>query len=158
STKEWLVRTHKGEILGPFTQHQLLEELKKLTFSPDDEIAPSTGQWVSAQALIHREPDEVTRTSTRSEVSPSHLSRKPSHDANAEEDLTPTPDFLAGKPRSEARLGNAALKPNPALSRDASETIDFPTTSPMRQVGLAFIAVVVILALWFAVTSIHPQL
>ena len=64
--KEWLVRTRTGEVLGPFTQHELLENLQRHVFTVEDEIAPSGGLWISAQTLTHRDSsDESTYTSTR---------------------------------------------------------------------------------------------
>ncbi len=63
--KTWLVRTRVGEILGPYTQRELLDELQSKNFSATDEIAPSFGNWISAQTLLNRDSDEFTRTSTR---------------------------------------------------------------------------------------------
>jgi len=117
SPKEWLVRTRDGEILGPFTQRELWEELQKKAFALDDEIAPSQGQWISAQALGYRDADEFTRTSTRSHhitrtfsktnadggprtddhgVTSSHTFAPKKSDG--EEDLTPTPEFQTRQP------------------------------------------------------------
>lgn len=63
----WLVRTRMGEILGPFSQADLLKEMQESTFGSDDEIAPSHGVWISAQTLLHRESgDEFTQTMTKS--------------------------------------------------------------------------------------------
>jgi tetratricopeptide (TPR) repeat protein len=67
--KEWLVRTRAGEVLGPYTQRELLDELKKNLFSIEDEIAPSQGHWISAEALTYHEADELTSTSTRTHQS-----------------------------------------------------------------------------------------
>lgn len=64
----WLVRTRSGEILGPFSQSALLERLESKAFSVEDEIAPSSGQWISAKVLTEREDDEWTQTSTRSQT------------------------------------------------------------------------------------------
>jgi len=58
----WLVRTRSGDILGPFFEKELLEELRRQTFAADDEIAPSEGTWISAQNLAHRETEEFTST------------------------------------------------------------------------------------------------
>ncbi len=62
SPKEWMVRTRAGEVLGPYTQRELMEELKRNLFSVEDEIAPSQGHWISAQALAYHETEELTST------------------------------------------------------------------------------------------------
>ena len=103
-TKLWLVRTRTGEILGPYSQQNLLEELKKNTFSGEDEMAPSHGAWISAQTLTHREPEELTHTSTRSQVTRPTATASPAAatapllhiiDEKEEqpEEPTPTPDL-----------------------------------------------------------------
>src|SRR5947209_7590075 len=66
--KEWLVRTRTGEVFGPFTQKELFEELRKQTFSLEDEIAPSKGFWISAQTLQNHETEEFTLTHTRNQT------------------------------------------------------------------------------------------
>lgn len=89
--KNWLVRTRVGEVLGPFSQKELFEELAKKTFSTEDEIAQSGGQlWISAGSLSHRDLDEVTRTSTRATQTGSSSERV--EPTTAPEELTPTPD------------------------------------------------------------------
>ncbi len=119
SLKEWLVRTRDGEILGPYTQREMWEDLQKQVFSLDDEIAPSQGQWISAQALGYRDGDEFTRTSTRSHhvtrnfpktnpdngprddhgVTSSHTFA-PKHGTN-HDDMTPTPEFETRAPHPQ---------------------------------------------------------
>ncbi len=66
--KDWLVRTKTGEILGPFTQRELMDELRKRTFGVEDEIAQSRNMWISAQTLSAHEPDEFTLTHTRNQT------------------------------------------------------------------------------------------
>ena len=39
NAKEWLVRTRTGEVLGPFSQRELLEEFQRRTFALEDEIS-----------------------------------------------------------------------------------------------------------------------
>jgi tetratricopeptide (TPR) repeat protein len=78
--KEWLVRTRRGGVLGPFTQEELIEEFEKATFSNADEISPSYGPWVSAQVLTDRHSEELTHTSTNqthSTATTSSITREP---------------------------------------------------------------------------------
>ena len=118
SAKEWLVRTREGEILGPYSQRELWEELQKKAFSLEDEIAPTQGNWISAQALGYRDADEFTSTSTRSQhftrtfsknpaegqrnsdhgVTSSHVIQQPPNRLG--DDLTPTPEFESRQPQS----------------------------------------------------------
>lgn len=66
--KSWLVRTKTRTILGPFTQAELFEQLKKHNIHESDEISSVNRPgraWISAQSLTQRDPEEVTRTSTR---------------------------------------------------------------------------------------------
>lgn len=120
TVKDWLVRTRTGEILGPYTQRELLEELQKKTFALEDEIAPSQGYWISAQALSYRDIDEYTHTSTRSQaitrsyqtgsvqtssqqtVTPSNEGGTPPRITSDDDEITPTPDFISSKPTFEA--------------------------------------------------------
>ncbi len=111
--KNWLVRTRVGEIIGPFTQRELLDELAKKTFSSTDEIAPSLGYWISAQTLLNRDSDEFTRTSTRNtaitrsteanlalqQQSRTQPSFEPDRNLRVETDAPLTPDFLQRPPQ-----------------------------------------------------------
>jgi tetratricopeptide (TPR) repeat protein len=109
--KTWLVRTRVGEILGPYTQRELLDELQKKSFSSTDEIAPSLGYWISAQTLLNRDSDEFTRTSTRNTA----ITRSTENvvltgaqaalqaQAKPEEEAPLAPDFLV-RPQAEPPL------------------------------------------------------
>jgi tetratricopeptide (TPR) repeat protein len=88
--KEWLVRTRAGDILGPYTQRELVESFQRGVLTAGDEIAPSGGRWTSAQALANHDLDEATRTSTRSVAFT--RSTVPVSDVDSEE-FTPTPDM-----------------------------------------------------------------
>ncbi len=81
SKKEWLVRTKSREVMGPFTQTELVEQLNKNIISTQDEICNSNGNWISATILASRESDEITRTSSRMNTSSIELTKS---------DLTPT--------------------------------------------------------------------
>lgn len=61
-----MVRTRTGDMLGPYSQRQLLEEFERKNFTAEDEIAPAQGYWISAQTLLHHETDEFTTTMTKS--------------------------------------------------------------------------------------------
>jgi tetratricopeptide (TPR) repeat protein len=155
SVKDWLVRTRSGQIIGPFTQLALVEEMRRQVFTAEDEIAPSKGHWVSAQGLSHRDLDEVTRTSTRSEAARvSHRLQVHVIEDEDEEDLTPTPDF----------------KPGPVGSYNTSVSIERPTTSNLSpeneepeiserspRFALVVIAITVIVGLWIFVLNLHPK-
>lgn len=65
SSKEWLLRTKARDIAGPFTLRELVLKLKDKEISPEDEIAPHAGSWISASTLQSRDVEEVTLTSTR---------------------------------------------------------------------------------------------
>jgi tetratricopeptide (TPR) repeat protein len=100
--KDWLVRTRAGDVLGPFTQRELMEELKRNLFSVEDEIAPSQGHWISAQALSYHDSEESTSTSARTNHG---LTSSITADVQtADSDLTPTP---------EARI---SVTPNKAIA------------------------------------------
>ncbi len=89
AAKEWMVRTRLGEVLGPFTQKELTEELKKTTFSVEDEICPSQGHWVSAQALSYHDSDELTNTRTHHPFTQSITTDLP---PGSSSEFTPTPE------------------------------------------------------------------
>lgn len=80
--KEWLVRTRSKEILGPFSQTELVEQLRKGNFNTQDEICNSLGTWLSANLISHLDPEEVTRTSSRMGTQSIEFTKS---------DLTPTP-------------------------------------------------------------------
>ncbi|MBY0369648.1 tetratricopeptide repeat protein [bacterium] len=88
--KDWLVRTRAGDVLGPYSQRELMDELKKSTFSLEDEIAPAQGHWISAQALSYHDTEELTSTSTRTQQ-PFTSSLSNVSPAGPSE-LTPTPE------------------------------------------------------------------
>jgi len=121
--KEWLVRTRMGEVLGPFTQRELYEELQKKSFSGEDEIAPSMGSWVSAQALIHRDSDEFTMTSTRSQAITRSYQTAPGTGAGTEAGTpTPTPtetpsDLDSESERTPAPYGDLRQVEPPPVRR-----------------------------------------
>lgn len=98
----WLVRTRGGDFLGPYTEGQLILEVNAGTFSPDDEIAPSGGYWISAQKLVNREDTEFTKTSTRQTNTTRSISVYPSE-------------------------SNAALKESPANQSQAVAPQPIPT-------------------------------
>ncbi len=154
--KEWLVRTRTGEILGPFTQHELVEEMQKRTFYPEDEIAPAFGQWVSAQGLSHHDVDEVTRTSTRSQTM-SRPSTPLPHSApisieHEAEDLTPTPDFVKEPPKS-----NSAHR-SPKFEDSVSGNHSIPEMRlSLRNWAPIVLAVVVVMGLWKFVGELKPS-
>jgi tetratricopeptide (TPR) repeat protein len=140
SPKDWLVRTRNGEILGPFSQNDLLEELHKSTFSADDEIAPSGGRWVSAQALTHHDVEEFTRTSTRT----STRTHGPgaSEDREDLEDLTPTPDFFSRPGRGEGP--------------SSSETFSFPPNG-WHRLAPFMVSFVALMVLWTVFQSLKAK-
>ena len=65
SKKEWIVKTKSREVLGPFTQTELLKQLEIHVFTLNDEICCTLGHWISAHTLHARDSDEITRTSSR---------------------------------------------------------------------------------------------
>ncbi|NBX68372.1 MAG: hypothetical protein EBR01_05340 [Proteobacteria bacterium] len=80
--KEWLVRTKSREVMGPYSQSELIEQLNKNSFSVQDEICSNSGNWISASVLSSRDTEEVTRTSSRMTTHSIELTKS---------DLTPTP-------------------------------------------------------------------
>lgn len=80
--KDWLVRTRSREILGPFTQSELVQQLRKNTFTSQDEICNNLGNWLSASVLSNQEVEEITRTSSRMGTQSIEFTKS---------DLTPTP-------------------------------------------------------------------
>jgi len=151
--KEWLVRTRTGEILGPFTQHELVEEMQKRSFYPEDEIAPAFGQWVSAQGLSHHDADEITRTSTRSQTMsrPSAAVTPPSHEDPIEE-MTPTPDFL----KSSHSTLDAHAKPSDHANSGGMHSIPEMKLS-LRNWAPIVLAVLVLVGLWKFVGELKPS-
>jgi tetratricopeptide (TPR) repeat protein len=146
--KDWLVRTRTGEILGPFASDDLMDELQRKSFSAEDEIAPSLGNWISAQTLVNRENTEVTHTSTRtqtlsrSSVVTGSSPREASEPSEAT--LTPTPDFSSRQSTSGSRT------PYPPIETE-DHGID-PTI--LQKLGPILIALVIV----FGVAAILLQL
>lgn len=93
--KDWLVRTRSREILGPYSQSELYSALAAAEFSAEDEISPPAGPWISAQTLLNRDPEEVTRTSARNQTASINLNSAehtptPTSSLPSPDDLTPT--------------------------------------------------------------------
>lgn len=68
--KEWLVRTFKREILGPYTFEELVEAYDANQINLHDEIAVSEERWISAQTLTSARVREAAR---RKEPPPSQM-------------------------------------------------------------------------------------
>jgi tetratricopeptide (TPR) repeat protein len=119
--KNWLVRTRVGEILGPYTQRELLDELQRKTFSATDEIAPSLGFWISAQTLLNRDSDEFTRTSTRN----TSITRSTEANLAMASQVQPAP-----QPQPVVRL-----EADPSLNADFLQRP--PTEPPLRRIPQA---------------------
>lgn len=83
--KDWLVRTKSRNILGPFTQRELYQELERNSFGPEDEIANAGKAWISASTLFNHDFDEVTRTSAQQNTGTLKLEKQ------SEETVTPSP-------------------------------------------------------------------
>jgi tetratricopeptide (TPR) repeat protein len=124
TAKEWLVRTRSGDILGPFSQRELIEELNRSTFSSEDEIAISFGRWLSAQTLTGRDSDEMTRTSTRSQTVTKSLHNTTKTGGSPDlDDLTPTPDAIPVGPARAVPGPKAVPQDNGALPGKMAPTL-----------------------------------
>lgn len=140
--KDWMVRTRSGEVLGPFTQRELIEELNRSTFSPDDEIAISLGRWMSASTLLGRDTDEMTRTSTRNHTVTKSLPSAAVPVGGQIEDLTPTPDVSS----------LSSLPPPPLHARVPQPPRPQGVTSRM---GPTLLAILVVGGIWAYLSVSH---
>jgi len=149
TVKDWLVRTRSGEILGPYSQRELLDELKRRTFTPEDEIAQSRGMWISAQTLTGHDVDEFTLTHTRNQTVTKSIHQITSTGtlSTAEETLTPS-DFSLQAPYPPR--ANEPLAPVPPVARRA------PAAGNQKLAPFLFSAMVVG-GIWFLVTSLKPR-
>lgn len=143
--KDWLVRTRSGEIIGPFSQAQLYEELQKRRFTPDDEISPSGGHWISAQALNYREGDDFTHTSTRSQAISHATGPTVTQNPPDRDELTPTPEFI----RSES-VTNPSIEINPGAQ---SQSVSRGKPRTLRLI----LAVIFIFALWTLILILNKR-
>jgi len=127
-----------------------MQELENGTFAVEDEIAPSLGHWFSAQALTNREPEEVTRTSTRSQALPTTKSSSNAAEAPAKnyDELTPTPDVISVEEKTSPMLTVVPTEPikptNSAL----------PALLPNKTVKSILILVGTLFGLWSAVVGL----
>lgn len=113
SDKNWLIRTHKNQILGPVSKQKIIEFLDGGALSKDDELSTGNGYWfwVRESDLVERyvrgdmpqtfnpisEAKDVI-TSSLTENKTASISRIPSHQAkastpNAAESLPPDDDL-----------------------------------------------------------------
>ena len=53
---EWLVRTAKNQIMGPFSKEKVCELIRDSEIGPEDEVCPANGYWI----FIH-EREEVLK-------------------------------------------------------------------------------------------------
>jgi len=152
--KDWLVRTRSGEIIGPYSQRELLDELKKRTFTPDDEIAQSRGMWISAQTLTGHEPDEFTLTHTRNQTVTKSIHQTSTLSLSSSEN-TPTP--TDSNPGFHA-VGNLALQA-PFPPRQETVLAPHPNRPGKSHSKFAplILSAFVVGALWFLVTSLKPR-
>lgn len=141
--KNWLVRTRTGEILGPFTQRELLEALQKGAFSAEDEIAESLHFWISAQTLTHRDTDEFTLTHTRNQTVTNSVSAQLS---SSSQGLTgqgqPSPSsFSPSSGQTIPYTGSLAAQTRPGFDSDEltptptdPKKLYFPKYPPSRNI------------------------
>ena len=66
---QWLVRTEKNQILGPFSKEVLQEMVQTRQVSPRDEVCESLGYWIAIEQtdelLMHlgvQYPEEIEKT------------------------------------------------------------------------------------------------
>ncbi|GAB4020602.1 MAG: hypothetical protein Fur0010_23300 [Bdellovibrio sp.] len=111
--KNWLIRTHKNQILGPVSKQKIIEFLDGGALSKDDELSTGNGYWfwVRESELVERyvrgdvpqtfnpisEAKDVI-TSSLTENKTASISRIPSHQAkasapNVAESLPPDDDL-----------------------------------------------------------------
>ncbi len=152
--KDWLVRTRTGEILGPFSQHELLDELKRRTFSPEDEIAQSLGMWISAQTLSGHDLDEFTLTHTRNQTVTKSIHQL-TESLTFEETVTPT----------DTNPGLAAIPlQTPYAPKGHDEEMPILSSHEARRAAYSgprfipfFISAAVVIVIWFMVASLKPR-
>jgi len=127
--KDWLVRTKSRQILGPFTQRELFQELERNTFGAEDEIASAGKAWISAATLFNHDFDEVTRTSAQQNTGALRLEK------DSEENLTPsptpTPTLTPVETYREVQPLSARDKLNQRWSSQPSPSATLPSASPV---------------------------
>lgn len=164
--KDWLVRTRTGEILGPFSQRELTEEMKKRTFCVDDEIAQSHCRWISAQTLTNRDLDEFTQTRTRNQTVTKSVHTSPAGalaedtitPTSESEGLTPTPTTdsisLNTDPQETSAKAFGFPARNTAANRGPDQWDRYPAGPRFAPL---FVSAVVIGGLWFLVSNLKPR-
>jgi tetratricopeptide (TPR) repeat protein len=160
--KEWLVRTRTGEVLGPFTQHELLENMQKHVFTAEDEIAPSGGLWISAQSLNHRDSnDENTYTSTRGDSSESTITQTQTASHSSEmsatpqaertEEMTPTP--ISQEDTEEVSLNGKSQNHKTADSENKKEA----PKNGIKPIGPLIVGMLVTFSIWTLLVLLKPH-
>lgn len=152
--KEWLVRTRSGDVLGPFTQYELKEELERGAFLPEDEIARSQGNWFSATALSQREMEEVTSTSTRSQT----FAKAPLTAAPVLTQTVPvaSPDGDCS-PEKEPKTTVPRVENSQESTRRHPLHLVRSSSFPHRVVGPFLSTLIVIIIVWAVLSQVRPK-
>ena len=114
SDRNWLVRTRARQILGPYNQAELYEQLRQNGFSSEDEIAASGKPWISAQTLLNHDFDEVTRTSIPQTTKTLKIS-------DPELTLTPSPSTYTPTPSITQTPVEIIHEAKPVTAREVSQ-------------------------------------
>jgi tetratricopeptide (TPR) repeat protein len=127
--KDWLVRTKSRQILGPFTQRELFQELERNTFGAEDEIASAGKPWISAATLFNHDFDEVTRTSAQQNTGTLKLDKDSEENLTPSPTPTPTPTLTPVETYREVHPLSARDKLNQRWGSQPSPTAPLPSAS-----------------------------
>lgn len=100
SAGPWLVRTSQNEILGPFSQAELLKQIEQGEFALEDEVCRADGYWFylhegeETQSQLGIAPprpkrgdEEITQTDTDTETLMPEQKKKPSQQRKAKQSV-----------------------------------------------------------------------
>jgi len=136
--KNWLIRTHRKQILGPVPKDKVLELVKKGSLKDDDEICSGNGYWfsISEKDLMQRylfggeeqrfnpiseSPDVLTANGDK-EKEDLEIESQVDHTAHS---LTLPDEIIEGRKAKEERRANnpsaRASSPTDDLKNEESE-------------------------------------
>jgi len=170
SNIEWLVRTHKNNILGPFTKEEVKELIAEGKLNHKDEICPSNSFWIclyeteeikkrlgiSPPPKPHGDDEEITQTDQTITEFDLDMEDLPSSS------LTSQVTFMANKSHKDP----TPVKNNTTLTSSSAQNNHKDSTAPVSQpkhepytlkekllIGLAVGFILLIYGLWKWLTA-----
>jgi hypothetical protein len=149
--EQWLIRTAKNWITGPYSKEQVCKKIQEGSLELQDEVCPSNGYWI----LLHERKEifdqlgvEVPRAENISEDVTENEIDVSSNEISEEKVLLPEPSSttIARPPSQPSRVSPSRIPDRPLGSIESDEKIQ-------SNKGLSFILIGAVLLVIIAIRA-----